>query len=230
MIKGIQRIFSEVVNSYELVNHVLTMGLDIHWRRRAARQGAKAQGIYWLDVCSGTGEMARNLARLRSKREKIISVDFSYPMLSKALEKSNQANISFVQAEAKFLPFPDNVFDLVTISFATRNITPHEEYLLSHLKEFHRVLKPGAKFLNLETSQPPSTFFRKLFHIYIKLAVKPLGTFLSGSKAGYSYLAFTIPRFYSPQEFSSLLSQAGYKQVRFHRLLLGIAAIHGGVK
>jgi len=230
MIKGIQKIFSEVADTYELVNHILTFGLDIYWRRKAARVAAKADGIYWLDVCSGTGEMAQNLSRLADEKAKIISVDFCYPMLSKALEKRNEANIFFVAAEARYLPFPDKTLDLVTISFATRNINPHKEFLSSHLREFYRVLKPGGRFVNLETSQPRLKILQKLFHFYIKLAVKPIGYLLSGSKAGYSYLSFTIPRFYSSEEFSFLLSQAGFRQVNCQKLFFGVSAIHVAVK
>lgn len=230
MIKGIQKIFSEVADTYELVNHILTFGLDIYWRRKAAREAVKADGIYWLDVCSGTGEMAQNLSRLADEKVKIISVDFCYPMLSKAFEKRNETNIFFVAAEAICLPFPDKTFDLVTISFATRNISPNKKFLSCHLREFHRVLKPERRFVNLETSQPRSKILRKLFHFYIKLAVKPIGSLFSGSKAGYNYLSFTIPRFYSSKEFSFLLSQAGFSRVNCQKLFFGVSAIHVAVK
>ncbi len=226
MIKGIQKIFSEVADTYELVNHILTFGLDIYWRRKAAREAVKVGGRYWLDVCSGTGEMTQNLSRLANEEIKIISADFSYAMLAKALKKRNQTNVFFLEAEAKCLPFPGKTFDLVTISFATRNIDSNRQYLLSHLREFYRILKPGGHFVNLETSQPRSKFLRKAFHLYVKLAVKPIGSFLSGSKSGYSYLSFTIPRFYSSEELSSLLYQAGFSHVRYHQQLFGISAIH----
>lgn len=230
MKKGVQKIFSEVAETYELVNHVLTFSLDIYWRKRAARQAAKAGGLYWLDVCSGTGEMAQNLAQLADEKAKIISVDFSHPMLSKAAEKRSKTKIFFVEADAKYLPFPDETFDLVTISFATRNINPRQEFLSSHLREFHRLLKPGGRFVNLETSQPHSRLLRKFFHFYIKLAIRPIGSFLSGSKAGYNYLSYTIPRFYPSEQFSSLLHQAGFKRVNCQKLLFGISAIHIAVK
>lgn len=230
MIKGIQKIFSEVVHTYEYVNHILTFGLDIYWRRKAAREAVRADDIYWLDVCSGTGEMTQNLSRLADEKVKIISVDFCFAMLSKALEKKNEENIAFVEAEAKCLPFPDETFHLVTISFATRNISPDKEFLASHLREFHRVLKSGGRFLNLETSQPPSKLLRRLFHFYIKLVVKPIGSLLSGSKVGYSYLSFTIPRFYSSEEFSSLIFQAGFREVNYHKLFCGVSAIHLALK
>ena len=151
-------------------------------------------------------------------------------MLSRAREKNSKRNILFVEAEAKYLPFPDETFDLITISFATRNINPNQEYLASHLREFHRVLKRGGRFVNLETSQPPLQLVRKLFHLYIKLTVKPIGFLISGSRAGYSYLYYTIPRFYSAEDFSSLLYQAGFNRVDWRRFFLGVSAIHVAVK
>jgi len=230
MRKGVQKIFSEVAKTYELINHILTFGLDILWRKKAAHQAARANGSLWLDVCSGTGEMALNLSRLAGEKVKIVSVDFSAPMMARALRKKDMKNFLFVLADARCLPFPDQTFDLITISFATRNITPRKEILDKHLQEFYRLLKPGGRFVNLETSQPSSKIIRKLFHIYIQLAVKYLGFLLSGSKAGYSYLAFTIPRFLSPEEFSSVLRQTGFRHVSYKSLFLGVSAIHLAVK
>jgi demethylmenaquinone methyltransferase/2-methoxy-6-polyprenyl-1,4-benzoquinol methylase len=226
MRKGVQKIFSEVADTYEFVNHILTFGLDILWRKKAARLGAQAGGRLWLDVCSGTGETAINLSRLAGNKTKVISVDFCYPMMAKALEKKKNSNPSFVLADAGRLPFPDTILDLVTISFATRNIAPNRKVLSAHLREFLRVLKPGKYFVNLETSQPSSRIIRKLFHLYARILVKRLGFFLSGSKAGYRYLAYTIPRFFSAEEFSSVLYDAGFSAVSYRPLFSGVASIH----
>jgi demethylmenaquinone methyltransferase/2-methoxy-6-polyprenyl-1,4-benzoquinol methylase len=230
MRKGVQKIFFEVAKTYELVNHIMTFGLDILWRKKAARQAAGANGSLWLDVCSGTGEMALNLFRVADEKVKIISLDFCQPMMARALKKKNISNLFFVLADANCLPFPDQSLDLITISFATRNIDSNRQVLVKHLKEFYRVLKPGGRFVNLETSQPSSKIIRELFHIYIKLAVKHLGFLLSGSKVGYSYLAFTVPRFYSPEEFSSILRQAGFSRTGYKSLFLGVSAIHTALK
>lgn len=230
MRKGIKKIFSEVAPTYELVNHVLTFGLDILWRRKAARKAVRANGILWLDVCSGTGEMALNLSRLADEKVKIVSVDFCYPMISIALKKREVANLSFVLAESGRLPFIDMTFSLVTISFATRNIYPNKRQLVAHLKEFHRVLKPGGYFVNLETSQPSIRIIQRLFHLYIRLTVKQLGSLLSGSKSAYRYLAYTIPHFFPPEEFSSILREAGFSQVTHRSLFFGVSAIHTAIK
>lgn len=230
MRKGIQRLFCEVAQTYELVNHVLTLGLDILWRRKAAREASKKGGSYWLDVCSGTGEMALNLSRLADDSVKIVSVDFCRAMLESGRKKRKIPNLSPVLADAARLPFPDETFDIVTISFATRNINPNKDILTAHFREFCRILKPGGHFINLETSQPSSKKIQKLFHFYIKLAVKPLGYLISGSKAGYSYLSFTIPRFYNRAELSTIIRESGFSRVTHRRLFFGVAAIHTAQK
>ncbi|MBM3284757.1 MAG: ubiquinone/menaquinone biosynthesis methyltransferase [Candidatus Aminicenantes bacterium] len=226
MNRPLERIFSEVAPRYELVNHVLTFGLDAVWRRKAARLAARGGGALWLDVCSGTGDMARSLSRHASGRPKIVVVDFCPAMIEKIRTERRTAHFLPVLAEAARLPFPDRTFDLVTISFATRNITTSPEALLGHLREFHRVLRPGGRFLNLETSQPRHPLVRKLFHAYIRRTVGPVGFFLSGSRAGYAYLSSTIPRFYSAREFSILLGQARFGRVHVKPLFFGVAAIH----
>lgn len=224
--KGVQKIYTEVAKTYEFVNHVLTLGLDIHWRKKAAQIAAQKGGTLWLDVCSGTGEMAHNLSVLSREGVKIFAVDFSYPMLKRAVEKRDTPNLFPVIAEAGVLPFPDESFELLTISFAMRNLNPRKEILEAYIEEFSRILKPGGYFVNLETSQPSSKMIRKFFLFYVNMIVKPLGWILSGSKAGYRYLSFTIPRFYAPDEFAQILRHKGFSEVEYRRLLLGISAIH----
>jgi demethylmenaquinone methyltransferase/2-methoxy-6-polyprenyl-1,4-benzoquinol methylase len=138
--------------------------------------------------------------------------------------------VYFTIADVAHLPFPDATFDLVTISFSIRNLNINREELLVHLREFYRILKPGGQFLNLETSQPSSKFLRKIFHFYIRKIVRPFGSFLSGSKAGYGYLAYTVPRFYPPEEFSSLIMKAGFSRVEFDATFLRLAAVHWAEK
>ncbi len=231
MAKGIQKLFSEVPRTYECVNHILTFGMDIVWRKKAAKIGsASSVGTHWVDMCSGTGEMAAYLQRLANKNTHVYAADFSFPMLSRALLKPEGKQIHFSLSDIRTLPFGDNVFDLITISFATRNINLNRNVLIQCFQEFHRVLKPGGVFVNLETSQPSSPVIRSLFHIYIKLFVKPIGSIISGSRAGYTYLSQTIPKFYTGVELDQLMRTAGFHEVNHQKLLFGIAAIHQGRK
>lgn len=224
--KGVQKIYTEVADTYELINHVLTLGLDIRWRKKAARIAATHCGTLWLDVCSGTGEMAQTLSGLACDGVRIFAVDFSFPMLKKSMQKTFTNCISPILADAGILPFRDGSFDLVTISFATRNLNLRKKILESYIQEFNRVLKPGGFFINLETSQPSVKILRQFFHLYVRWFVRPVGWILSGSKAGYRYLAFTIPRFYPPDEFAEILRHSGFSEVEYKRFFLGVSAIH----
>ncbi len=227
---SVERMFSEVPATYELVNHVLTLGLDIVWRRRAAKIAATAEGGQWADMCTGTGEMASRLRRLAPEGTKIYGIDFSEPMLEQARRKPEAARISFVRSDIKALPFPDASFDLVTMSFATRNINLSKDILVRSFGEFYRVLKPGGRFVNLETSRPSFWPVRKCFHLYVWLFVKSIGSRISGSGAAYTYLATTIPRFYSAQELADIMRKAGFDKVTFQQHLFGAAAIHQATK
>jgi demethylmenaquinone methyltransferase/2-methoxy-6-polyprenyl-1,4-benzoquinol methylase len=151
-------------------------------------------------------------------------------MLLRAKSKKGLANVKFTLADVSLLPFPDNTFDLIGISFATRNLNPSQEALLRYLREFHRILKPGGVFINLETSQPSLKFIRRLFHLYVKTMVYPIGKFFSGSESGYQYLSYTIPRFYNSQDFTGLLKKTGFQKVREKQMFLGVAAIHKAFK
>ena len=125
---------------------------------------------------------------------------------------------------------PDESIDLITMSFATRNLNLSEEALVQAFSEFHRVLRSGGVFVNLETSRPPCRVVRKCFHAYVKLFVEPLGARISGSRTAYAYLASTIPRFHAAEGLAEIMRRAGFDDVTFRRLLLGVAAIHQAVK
>lgn len=230
MVKTIQKIFSEVPETYELVNHILTFGLDILWRKQAVKIAVKQGGKRWIDVCTGTGETASYLCRLAKNETKIYAADFSLPMLRKAKEKPEGGRIKFLLSDVENLPFPDYTFDLITISFATRNINRNQDTLIRIFKEFHRILKVDGYFVNLETSQPSFSIIRKVFHRYVKLFVVPIGSRISDSKSGYAYLANTIPRFYQAEGLTNIMHQAGFKDIRIKKLMFGAAAIHQGAK
>ncbi|MHC4074425.1 MAG: ubiquinone/menaquinone biosynthesis methyltransferase [Planctomycetota bacterium] len=220
----VQNVFSKVPATYELVNHILTLGLDIVWRKRTARIAAISGSGEWVDMCTGTGEMAVYLSRLAPNGTKIHAIDFSEPMMAEAAKKPEAEHINFVTSDIKALPFPDDSFNLITMSFATRNINLSKDILI---KSF---LKPGGRFVNLETSRPSFSPVRKCFHLYVKLFVGPIGSRISGCRTGYAYLAKTIPRFYAAEELADIMCQAGFQKITFQHLMFGVAAIHQGMK
>jgi len=226
----IKKIFAEVPATYERINHILTLGLDTVWRKRIAKLASTIKPETCVDMCSGTGETAAYLSKYLPQETKITAVDFSPEMLAEAKKKPMAHKVEFVISDIKNLPFPDNQFDLVTMSFATRNINLDKETLTSSFAEYYRVLKPGGHFINLETSQPPNAIIRKLVHLYINIFIKRIGQKISGSKTGYAYLANSIPRFYSAEELAQIMKDAKFEKVNFKRLLFGVAAIHHAVK
>lgn len=226
----IQKMFTEVPHTYRLLNHLLTLGQDTFWRRRAGKIAASGGGTWWLDACSGTGEMATCLSHLARDGTCIVMADFSLPMMSKAMEKPEAKHIAFTLADVSRLPFQDNSFDVITISFATRNLNTSQDNLLKCLREFHRVLKPGGRFVNLETSQSRFTLIRWMFHLYVKATVSPIGRLVSGSDTAYTYLSHSMRHFYSPEELAEIIRQAGFCEVSFSRMLFGAAAIHKAIK
>ncbi len=226
MSKGVQKIYAEASNTYEMINHLLTLGLDILWRKKTSELVSQLSGKKWLDVCSGTGEMAIALQHIAPPETSVFSVDFSLPMLRNGKSKSESEEIHFSLADAGNLPFRDDTFDLITISYATRNLNPTKQRLISYFREFNRVLKPGGLFINLETSQPANRVIRELYHLYVRLGVRRLGEMISGSRTGYSYLSYTVQNFYDPIEFAGILKLAGFKDVRVRKLFLGVFAIH----
>jgi demethylmenaquinone methyltransferase / 2-methoxy-6-polyprenyl-1,4-benzoquinol methylase len=225
-LQPLQTLFAEVAPTYERVNRLLTFGLDVLWRKRAARLAAAGGGSRWMDVCSGTGETASYLLRLAAPDATVVSLDFCPPMMEEAVAKGRAGRLDFVLGDVKALPFADASFDLITLSFATRNINLSRPVLRETFAEFRRVLRPGGRFVNVETSQPRVRLIRAVFHGYIRLAVKRVGSLISGSRAGYAYLGATIPRFYTADELAAILRAAGFAEVSFKRLLFGAAAIH----
>ena len=226
----IRSVFSEVPTTYELVNHILTFGLDVLWRNRAARVAARSAGSAWADLCTGTGEMAALLQRLAPEGTTVYAVDLTPAMIVQARKKRGAKETRFLLSDVKVLPFPDQSLDLITLSFAARNINLSKDVLVRTFAEFRRVLRPGGRVVNLETSQPTSDLIRRGFHLHVKLLVKPIGSRVSGSRRGYAYLAHTIPRFYPAEELEEIFYRAGFSDVTYKRMLFGVAAIHQAVR
>ncbi len=226
----LKELFGEIAPTYERANHILTFGLDRFWRRRAAAQAATTGGQLWLDVCSGSGDMARALLRRASQGTRVVAADFCLPMLEQAVGPDRRLKPLAVAANVRRLPFAEGMFDLVTIAFGTRNINLSRDVLADTFREFRRVLRPGGVFVNVETSQPRPRIVRAVFCAYVKAAVKPIGTRISGSPPGYAYLASTIPKFYEPEDLAGILSEAGFTGITWKRLFWGAAAIHRAVK
>lgn len=212
----------------------MTLGLDSRWRRQAVRQANPVPGERWLDMCSGTGETALLLDTAAGAKIRTVAADFSLPMLGQLKGKLTGGNaekkVFPVCADAVCLPFSNDVFDGVTISFATRNLTPDESHLKACLAEFFRILKPGGRFIHLETSQPVNPVIRYLFHLFIRMYSAPSTRLISGSRNAYRYLVGSMMKFYDAKALSRILSGAGFTRLQSFPMLMGAIALHSAEK
>lgn len=222
----IREFFAAIPATYDWINTLMTFGLDGYWRKRAARLATRHGGRRWLDICAGTGQMSRTLARQAAPATTLIALDFCSPMLDLLDEKAGNCPIARCLGDVGALPFPDATFDLVTVAFATRNLHTTRDVLVERFREVRRVLRPGGRFLNLETSQPASAPIRALFHAFIGATVALIGSVVSGSAFPYRYLASSIRTFYPAPELADLLRTAGFGEVQILPMTFGAVAAH----
>jgi demethylmenaquinone methyltransferase/2-methoxy-6-polyprenyl-1,4-benzoquinol methylase len=227
-------IFTAVPPRYDLINCIITWGMDKKWRRHTARECLASRPERVLDLCCGTGDLAVELARQAEDRLALVGIDFSRPMLALAARKAGTlasvGRLSLVCGDAANLPFPDGFLDCVGISFAFRNLTYKNPFMRQHLAEVLRVLRAGGKFVIAETSQPENKLVRKLYHRYLHWFVYPAGYLLSGNRGAYHYFAESAAHFYAADELRAVLIEAGFSEVYFQPLLFGAVAIHWAIK
>jgi len=226
--------FTEVPPRYDLINSVITWGLDRRWRRKAAEECLKGKPEKVLDLCCGTGDLAITVCRLGRSEVSVVGIDYSPPMLEIARKKAasldGDKHISFINGDAASLPFPDASFDSVGISFAFRNLTYKNPLARQHLTEVRRLLTAGGRYVVVETSQPTARFIRGIFHRYLRWIVRRVGVWLSGNKGAYNYLAESAASFYTAEEVKAMLLESGFREVLYRPLLFGAAGIHIAVK
>ncbi len=220
--------YDGIFHCYDAANTFLTLGLDRRWRRAAARLALASRPERVLDVCCGTGSLSAELHRLSGGLAAVTGLDFNEAMLSMA--RAKDPAITFLRGEADALPFPDGSFDTLTLSFAARNLNDGGKGLLKYLREFHRVLRPGGTFVNIETSQPGCRLIRGLFHAFVRLMTAVVRLLSPKNKAAYRFLAGTIETFHTPEELSKMLLAAGFSKAEARPLMFGAIAIHSAVK
>lgn len=225
--RAVSGFYDGIFHYYDAVNAFLTLGLDRHWRREAAREALASTPGRVLDVCCGTGDLSAELYRLSPGTISVTGLDFNEPMLSQARKKV--PGVEFIRGEAGALPFPDGTFDALTISFATRNLGS-EKALAGYFTEFRRVLKPGGLFIDLETSRPGNRFIRLLFHAHVRLVTGLVNIVFPKTKTAYNFLAETVAAFYSPEELSRIILAAKFSKVKVRPLMFGAVALHTAVK
>ena len=232
--KTLYGMFTSIPRRYDLINTIITWRLDKGWRLKAARECLKSQPARVLDLCCGTGDLVITIAQLAQHDVDLTGIDYSQPMLDIASRKAEilarGRKISFIPGDAAELPFPEGHFDCAGISFAFRNLTYKNPLAQKHLSEVFRVLKPGGRFVIVESSQPKSTLIRAVFHLYLGWFVFRTGHLLSGNRQAYHYLSESAARFFTPEEVKEMLLGTGFRHVSYRPLFLGAAGIHIATK
>lgn len=221
--------FAGIAGRYDLLNHVLSLNIDKRWRRLVARELADVLGrpdAVVLDVACGTGDLSIELNA--GARARIIGTDFCRPMLSLAKSKAEglRRPIPFVEGDAMGLPFPDEMFDAVTIAFGLRNLAN----VANGLSELARILKPGGRLGVLEFSSPVVPGFGRLFNLYFSHILPRIGGAISGSQSAYEYLPDSVSKFPDQKTLSAMIEKTGFNDVTYRNLTGGIAALHLGTK
>ena len=224
----IAAMFNSISGKYDFLNHFLSLGIDILWRKRAVRLLKKHQPKLILDIATGTGDFA--IEALSLKPEKIIGVDISEGMLSVGREKLIKKNltdkIELISGDSEFLPFEDNFFDAVIVSFGVRNF----ENLEKGLSDMLRVLKPGGKVVILEFSKPKSFPFKQIYQFYFQWILPKIGKLISKNHAAYTYLPDSVEAFPDGDDFLNILNKIGFQKNQCTPLTLGISSIYSGSK
>ena len=225
----VQNMFDRIAGRYDLMNRVMTLGIDRRWRHAAVRAAKVDPSTRALDVCCGTGDISFLLAEAGA--EHVTGLDFSANMLEQARKRQRShrdpagaERIEFVQGDALALPFEDDSFDVVTVSFGVRNV----EDLALAFREFARVGRPGARIVCLEITRPKSRLANRFYDIWFDRVVPLLGAIVSRDKAAYTYLPESTKSFPRPPQLAEVIRSAGIGEVKWRRFGGGIVALHHG--
>ena len=225
----IQEMFDTIAPRYDFLNRLLSFGIDRKWRRFAVRQLHVPAGGRVLDVATGTGDVALEIATKTPPDVSIVGVDISREMMEFGRKKVQASpfaeRITFKGAPCEALPFPDASFDGVTIAFGIRNVVDRPK----GLQEMHRILKTGGRAVILEFSTPRSKLFKSIYYFYFLRVLPVIGGLFSRFSA-YKYLPDSVLEFPSQEEFKRMMADSGFKNPRHFDLTGGIATVYVGEK
>ena len=221
----IAEMFNDIAYRYDFLNHFMSMGIDIQWRKKALRKLKDLQPKKMLDVATGTGDFAI-LAHKMLQPNSITGIDISEGMLSHGREKISKLGlgdkITLELGDSETISFPDKTFDAITVAFGVRNF----ENLEKGLSEMLRVLKPGGKLVILEFSNPTTFPIKQFYNLYFRYITPLLGKWIARSKAAYSYLPESVKAFPQGQEMCNILTNTGFQAVTCKKLTFGISSIY----
>jgi len=221
--------FDNISGTYDFLNHFLSLGIDIVWRKKAIRALKAARPKYLLDVATGTGDFAFEAISILQP-EKVVGIDISQGMLDIAKEKiakkGLEGRFEVTLGDSENLPFADATFDAVTVAFGVRNF----ERLEQGLRDICRVLKPGGKVVILEFSKPKRFPVKQLYHFYFNHVTPVIGKVFSKDYRAYRYLPESVAQFPDGHRFTEILHQAGFSEAAYRPQTFGICTIYLGTK
>lgn len=220
--------FDTISARYDFLNHLLSLGIDRSWRRKAIRMLRDGQPKYILDVATGTGDFA--IQALSLNPDKVVGIDISEGMLSKGraklAERKLGERIELLKGDSENIPFEGNKFDAVTVAFGVRNF----ENLERGLQEIHRVLRPGGQLVVLEFSKPRIFPFRQIFNFYFRFILPRIGSLVSKDRSAYRYLPESVRDFPDGERFTAILRKVGFNQTACKELTFGISSVYSARK
>lgn len=226
----VREMFSKIAHRYDLLNKLLSLRRDVYWRRFAVGELLKADGGFFLDVATGTGDCAIEILRQGGEKKRIIGIDFTPEMIYAGRKKVEREGLSgcitLLETNAMGLPFDDNYFDGVISAFGVRNFSD----IRKGISEMRRVIKENGKVVILEFTNPSNKIFKKIYHLYFKRILPFIGGIISGKRYAYQYLPDSVMEFPDQKEFKRIMEEEGLRDVRYYNLTFGIVAVHVGVK
>lgn len=218
----VQSMFTKIARRYDLMNRLMTGGMDVRWRKEVIARAKLTNDASLLDLGTGTGDLARE-ALTQFPKARVMAADFTLEMM-RVGKKSGDLNFS--SADALNLPFKEKTFDAVVSGFLMRNVINVQKAL----EEQFRMLKPGGRIVILDTTQPKKNLLSPFIKFHMHVIIPTIGGMLSGMRDAYEYLPDTTENFLTAEELSVRMVAAGFQKVNFKRLMFGTIAIHWGVK
>jgi demethylmenaquinone methyltransferase/2-methoxy-6-polyprenyl-1,4-benzoquinol methylase len=225
----VQGVFNSVASKYDVMNDAMSMGIHRVWKDAMMDWLAPRPGQQLLDVAGGTGDISFRFLK-RAGQGHATVLDLTAPMLVEGRKRAEAEamidSLDWVVGDAMSLPFPDNTFDVYTISFGIRNVTRPQDALT----EAYRVLRPGGRLMVLEFSQIPNDMMQKIYDLYSFNIIPRLGQVIAGDRDSYQYLVESIRQFPDQETFLGMVQNAGFGQAKYRNLTMGVACLHSGWK
>ncbi len=221
----VQSLFARIAGRYDLMNRLMTGGQDVGWRQQVIQLAQLPPGGKLLDLGAGTGDLAFEALR-RDASLRAVGGDFTLEMMRVGRTRPNGNLVRWAGADALNLPFSDNTFDAVTSGYLMRNVVD----VRRAWTEQRRVLKPGGRVVCLDTTPPPRNLLRPFIEFHLHRVIPALGRLVAGASDAYTYLPDSTENFLSAGRLAERMTEAGFREVRFRRLMFGTMAIHWGIK